>query len=141
MKIKNRCYIRRNAYGQETISNNSVKFLIFRRQKNEMKSFFVGLLICFIFGNAYVHGGAILDSLIGSSKGTSPLDKFSVSNLANSGADTIKGVVSQLPSIIPTPESMLQLTKNGIGGYPVEIMFTAINKFCKSNYFSQLRQN
>ncbi|XP_037026485.1 vitellogenin-1-like isoform X3 [Bradysia coprophila] len=94
-----------------------------------MKNIFIGVCVCFLFGHAYVHGASILGAL-GIGSGTSPLDKFSLGNVAESGVDTIKGVVSKLPSIIPTPEAMLQLTKNGLAGYPVEIMFTAINKFC-----------
>ncbi len=99
-----------------------------------MKIFFV-FLVCFYFGNGYVDGGSILGAL-GVGNGASPLDKFSLSNLAGSGGDTIKGIVSNIPSIIPSPETMLQLTKNGLGGYPIEIMFKAINKFCK--YFSYI---
>lgn len=84
-----------------------------------------------------MQSASILGAL-GIGSGSSPLDKFSLGNVAESGVNTIAGVVSKLPSIIPSPEAMLQLTKNGLAGYPIEVIFTAINKFCK--YFSFVNQ-
>lgn len=78
-----------------------------------------------------MHCASILGALGIGTGSSSPLDKFSLGNVAESSVNTISGVVSKIPSIIPSPETMIQFTKNKLGGYPIEVMFTAINKFCK----------
>lgn len=45
--------------------------------------------------------------------------------------DTAKGIVSQIPAAIPSPEDFFQITKNVIAGYPFDIAFRIVNAFCE----------
>lgn len=101
-----------------------------------MKIFFIGLCVCFLFGNEFVYSQKLSLGMLGIGSGTSPLEKFSIGNLAASGGDTVKGIASKLPSLIPTPDTIFSVGKNVLAGYPVEAAFKAINLFCK--YFSHL---
>lgn len=98
-----------------------------------MKIIFIGLYVCFLFGGEYVSGQKLLGAL-GIGTGTSPLEKFSVGNLAQSTGDTLKGIAMKIPSAIPTPDTIFSVGKNVLAGYPVEAAFKAINMFCKYSY-------
>lgn len=63
--------------------------------------------------------------------GTSPLEKFNARDLAKSTGDALVGVAKQIPSALPTPDTMASMGKNVLAGYPVKYAFDAINMFCK----------
>lgn len=103
-----------------------------------MKVVVVGLCICVLFGSGNVYG-QIFSSLIGGGskdKFTSPLDKFNPLHIGTSVGDTVSGLVSKIPSLVPSAETIFQVGKNVLAGYPVEAAFKAINLFCK--YFPRL---
>lgn len=110
-----------------------VKCLLLHNKTN-MKIIVVGLCVCFLIGNGNVHGQLL--GMLGIGSGTSPLDKFNPINIAQSGGDTIKGVASKLPSLIPSADTIFSVGKNVLAGYPVEAAFTAINLFCKYIFLS-----
>lgn len=99
-----------------------------------MKGIFVGLCFCFLFGSAYVRSQKLLGALGIGGSGTSPLEKFQLGHLGQSTVDTIKGVATNLPSRLPSPETIFSVGKNVLAGYPVEAAFKAVNLFCKYIY-------
>lgn len=56
---------------------------------------------------------------------------FSLGDVGKSLTDTAKGVASQIPNVIPTPEEFFQLSKNVIAGYPFDVAFRIVNTFCE----------
>lgn len=102
-----------------------------------MKVVVVGLCVCVLFGSGNVYG-QLLSSLMGGSrdKFTSPIDKFNPLHLGSSVGDTVNGLISKIPSLVPSADTIFQVGKNVLAGYPVEAAFKAISLFCK--YFSRL---
>lgn len=96
----------------------------------KMKRIFIVFCFCFLSEVEYVRGQNNLYLSLGT-RGPSPLDKFSPENLIASGSDALKGVVKQIPSSIPSPETIFSVGKNVLAGYPVAIVFEAINQFCE----------
>lgn len=96
-----------------------------------MKIILVGVCVCFFFGSKYVNGQRFSLGALGIGSGTSPLEKFNPRDLAKSTGDAVFGAVLQLPSAIPTPDTIFLVGKNVLAGYPVEGAFKAINVFCK----------
>lgn len=56
---------------------------------------------------------------------------ISLSDLGKSLGDTAKGVASQIPNAIPTPEEFFHLGKNVLAGYPFDVAFRIVNTFCE----------
>lgn len=56
---------------------------------------------------------------------------ISLGDVGKSLTDTAKGVASQIPNAIPTPEDFFQLSKNVLAGYPFDAAFRIVNTFCE----------
>lgn len=85
-----------------------------------MKLIFITFCVCLVFGGDNVQGF-----------------DFSISSLVQSTGDTIKGVASKFPLAIPTPDTIFNVGKNVLAGYPVEAAFKAISIFCKFSFHTQ----
>lgn len=56
---------------------------------------------------------------------------FGIEDVGKSIINTGVGVLEKVPDVIPMPESLFQLCKNAVAGYPFDVAFKIINMFCK----------
>lgn len=56
---------------------------------------------------------------------------FGIRDIGKSLIDTGKGVIDKVPDVIPSADTLFQLGKNAIAGYPFDVAFKVINTFCK----------
>lgn len=58
-------------------------------------------------------------------------DGISASDIGKSIVSVAKGIASKIPDVIPSTEELLQTGKNIIVGYPFDVAFRVLNRFCK----------
>lgn len=68
--------------------------------------------------------------LVSSSFGHSQFNIFDVSNQL---LDATRGAFENLPSLFSSSDDLINLSKNIIFGYPVEIVIEIVNRFCELN--------
>lgn len=57
--------------------------------------------------------------------------RYNLMDLSNEIFDATKGALESLPTTIPTPGEFFELSKNVVIGFPYQIAFELINRFCK----------
>lgn len=62
-------------------------------------------------------------------------------DLTKSSLDLSKGLIDKVPDVIPSPNTLFQMGKNVIAGYPFDVASRAINTFCKLNFQYKILSN
>lgn len=60
----------------------------------------------------------------------SRIDAIALKDIGTAVVEAAEGVADKIPDALPNAEEFFQSAKNVIAGYPVEVVFSLINKFC-----------